>query len=64
MSLRTRLDKLESRAGIKDESNLIELIVPWPDEDGGPRRVMVTPQCIANMDRIYGKQSQDSNSTH
>jgi hypothetical protein len=57
MSLNSRLDKLESRAGIKDESNLIELVILWPDEDGGPIRVMVLPRCIEALNRIYGEQS-------
>lgn len=57
MSLKSRVDRLASRAGIKDESNLVELVVPWPDEDGGPIRVMVLPRCIEALDRVYGEQS-------
>jgi hypothetical protein len=57
MSIQSRLEKLEQRAREQAESasNLIELVIPWPDEDGGPIHCMVKPEYIEKVVKIYGK---------
>lgn len=54
MNLKSRITKLESQVDIRDTSNLVELVVPWPDDDSGPIWVMVMPDVIEKIDRIYG----------
>jgi hypothetical protein len=62
MSFNRRLEKLEQRAREIGESNsnLVPLTIPWPD-DSGPQTYMVTPECIAALEKIYGAHSQQAN---
>jgi hypothetical protein len=65
MSFNRRLEKLEQRAQEIGESNsnLVQLIIPWPEEYGGPKEYMVTPEYLAALNKIYGKHSQQTNLT-
>jgi hypothetical protein len=63
MNLNSRLEKVEQRARELGESNsnLVELVIPWPDEDGRPIRCMVRPEFIEKLVKIYGHHSQQTN---
>jgi hypothetical protein len=63
MSIKTRIEKLESVAEENEPSNLVPLTIPWPDEWGGPKEYMVTPEYIAALVKIYGKHSEQTNPT-
>jgi hypothetical protein len=58
MNLNSRLEKVEQRAREIGEStsNLVEMIIPWPDEDGGPIHCMVTPDFMQKVEKIYGNR--------
>jgi hypothetical protein len=65
MNLNSRLEKVEQQAREIGESNsnLVGLVIPWPDEDGGPIQCMVKPEFIEQVVKIYGKHSQQTNLT-
>jgi hypothetical protein len=53
MSLKNRLTKLEQSL-IKDESKLVPLVLMWPGDDE-PTTLMVSPQTIEALDKVYGQ---------
>lgn len=62
VSLKSRLERAERQAGELGESSsrLVPLTFPWPDEYGGPKTYMVTPEYIAALNKIYGHHEANS----
>lgn len=55
MSLKSRIEKVEAILRGKDKSNLLPLVINWPESDGGPIAVKVPPGTIERLEQAYSK---------